>query len=264
VLPIKRNLVNSYVWTADGGQFAETTAVLDTYSEKIGGSYHFQGLGGYSVHGEVDVFGATVGVDFSAMFGGHLDLSVTKTRDAQRSFQVDVTVGGEQDIADTHPDGTGVKRPGKVDAYRWMTYYLAPDPANHDLFFRRVVDPIWLATSADPAAAALRQAQQDAKSPAAWRVLHRVTYVSRVLAAIGDTAPPLERALAALDLASNYELVRTLEPYVRSHAGRYVDFAGAVRSAVAMHLPELLPHVDDVVRFLVLYYGVTDAPQLKP
>ena len=31
--------------------------------ETIGGSYHFQGMAGYSIHGEVDIFGATVGVD---------------------------------------------------------------------------------------------------------------------------------------------------------------------------------------------------------
>ena len=44
VAPIKRDLVNNYMWTADGGQFAETTATLDTYSESVGGAYHFQGM----------------------------------------------------------------------------------------------------------------------------------------------------------------------------------------------------------------------------
>lgn len=37
---------------------------------------------------------------------------------------------------------------------------------------------------------------------------------------------------------------------------------GAVRNAVATYLPDLLPHTDDILAFLVLYYGVSDAPQL--
>jgi len=264
VLPVKRNLVNTYVWTADGGQFAETTQLLDTYSENVSGAYHFQGLAGGTVSADVDIFGVSVNFELSAMFGGHLDLSVTKQMDSQRSFEVDVTTGGEQDITTVKADGTRVKQPGKVDAYRWMTFYLEPEAANHDLFFNRVVDPIWLAESSDPAAAALRQAQQDAKSPAAWRVMHRVTYVSRVLEDVGaaDQAP-VDKAIASLDLTSNYELVRTLEPYVRGRTGSYPDFAQAVRSAVAAHLPDLLPHIGDVLTFLVLYFGVADAPQLN-
>ncbi len=196
------------------------------------------------------------------MFGGHLDLSVTKTLDSQKSFEVDVVAGGEQDI--TTVDGTGqhVKAPGKVDAYRWLTFYLSPRPDNYDAFYNQVVDPIWLAQSNDPAAVALRQARQDGKRPAAWRVLHRVTYVSRVLAPVGSVQQPLEQALASLNISSNHELIRTLEPFVRGRTAQYHDFVAAVRQAVTTYLPELLPHIDDIVGFMVLYYGVGDAPQL--
>ena len=124
------------------------------------------------------------------------------------------------------------------------------------------VDPIWLAQSNDPAAVALRQARQDGKRPAAWRVLHRVTYVSRVLAPADTTQQPLEQALATLNISSNYELIRTLEPFVRGRTGQYADFVAAVRNAVTTYLPDLLPHIDDIVAFVVLYYGVSDAPQL--
>jgi hypothetical protein len=41
----KRNLVNTYVWTADGGLFAETVQTMDSLQEKIGGSYKFKGMG---------------------------------------------------------------------------------------------------------------------------------------------------------------------------------------------------------------------------
>src|SRR5215468_4142162 len=123
--------------------------------------------------------------------------------DSEQSFEVDVVVGGEQDI--TTADGTGryVKAPGKVDAYRWLTFYLSPRTDNYDAFYDQVVDPIWLEQSSDPAAAALRQARQDGKRPPAWRVLHRVTYVSRVLAAVDSVQQPLEKALAALNIGSN-------------------------------------------------------------
>jgi hypothetical protein len=261
--PVKRDLVNTYVWTADGGQFAQTTATLDSYSESVGGSYHFQGLAGGTVSADVDIFGAAVSFELSAMFGGHLDLSVTKTMDSERAFEVDATAGGEQDITVLDSSGGHVKAPGKVDAYRWLTFYLAPRTDNHDAFFNQVVDPIWLEQSSDPAAAALRQARQDSKRPAAWRILHRVTYVSRVLAPVATDQQPLEQALAALDISSNYELIRTLEPFVRGRIGSYPDFVAAVRSAVATYLPDLLPHLTDIIGFLVLYYGVADSPMLS-
>jgi hypothetical protein len=35
-----------------------------------------------------------------------------------------------------------------------------------------------------------------------------------------------------------------------------------VRRAVASYLPDLQPHVDHILAYLVLYYGVSDAPQL--
>ena len=68
--------------------------------------------------------------------------------------------------------------PGKVDAYRFMTFYLAPEESSFQEFFQTVVDRYWLRTSGDRSAVLLRQIE---KSPnKVWRVLHRVTYVSRV------------------------------------------------------------------------------------
>ena len=99
--------------------------------------------------------------------------------------------------------------------------------------------------------------------PAAWRILHRVTYVSRVLGAVATAqATPLEQSLQTLDIQSNYELIKTLEPFVRDKAARYVDFAAAVRRAVITYLPDLQPHLDQILAYLVLYYEVGDAPQL--
>ena len=261
--PVHHDLVNTYVWTAAGGQFAETQQSLDSYDETVGGAYSFQGLAGGSISVDVSILTVDATFDLQAMFGGHLELSVQKEANSQLSFGVTSTCNPEQDISIVDPTGSRTMQPGKVDAYRYMTFYLSPKTDHHDLFFNQVVDPIWLTQSNDPAAAALRQARQDAKRPAVWRILHRVTYVSRALGPVATAqATPLEQALQTLDIQSNYELIKTLEPFVRDKAARYVDFAAAVRRAVVTYLPDLQPHLDQIVAYLVLYYGVGDAPQL--
>ena len=195
----KRNLVNTYVWTAAGGQFAEEEQTLDTISETTGGNYSFKGLAG--ITGGLNLEAGPVSLDFelSALFGGHLNLEVTKAMDSQTSFGVQSTATPEARIAQPDSHGRPVRQPGKVDAYRYMTFYLEPAADHHDAFFGQVIDPIWLQQSGDPAAAALRQAQQPGKRPPCWRVLHRVTYVSRVLPVL--RAQPGRAADARADAA---------------------------------------------------------------
>ena len=158
--------------------------------------------------------------------------------------------------------GKHVKAPGKVDAYRWLTFYLAPRTGQ----LRRVLQPgrrpDLAGAEQRPGSGALRQARQDGKRPAAWRVLHRVTYVSRVLAPVGSGQHRSSRRWPSLDIASNYELIRTLEPFVRG-PHRPVPRLRRRRAQRGHHLPpDLLPHIDDILAFLVLYYDVRDAPQL--
>jgi hypothetical protein len=138
-----------------------------------------------------------------------------------------------------------------------MTFYLQPRVQHFDLFFNQVVDPIWLATSADPAAAALRGAQQKGTRPECWRVLHRVTFVSRVLEPIKSKPGTLEHAMRSVDIDSNYELVRILDPFVRDKANDYDVFVAGVTAAIEAYLPDLRTHTADIVSFLVGYYGVT-------
>jgi hypothetical protein len=125
------------------------------------------------------------------------------------------------------------------------------------MFFNQVVDPIWLAQGDDPGAVALRETQQATARPPCWRVLHRVTFVSRILAPVSPQADPFTQALRALDLNSNYELIKTLEPYVTGHTASYGDFADAVAKAVARRLPDLGGHLVEVTSYLAQYYGVT-------
>ena len=254
----KRNLVNTYVWTAAGGFFAETQDLMDSRAESTGGSFSFSASVGGSVTTDFTLFGASFDLDVSAKVGAHLELEVSKRIDTDTDFGVAVAVTPESDI--THLDATGrhVPQPGKVDAYRFMTFYMAPSGDHHDLFFQQVVDPIWLDQSPDPAAAALRQARQPAQQPACWRVLHRVTYVSRILAPISPQADAFTQAMRALDLSSNYELVRTLGPYLTGRTASYGDFVLAVRQAVNRRLPDLVGHLDQVTSYLAQYYGLQE------
>ncbi|MEU1125678.1 hypothetical protein ABZ371_19455 [Streptomyces sp. NPDC005899] len=153
--------------------------------------------------------------------------------------------------------GKPVLVPGKVDAYRFLTFYLGETSANFDDFYHKVVDPTWLQGSNAPDAAALRQTRQSSAKPPCWRILHRVTYISRVLAPVPPPgAPPLEKAMRTENIASNYELIKRLEPYVRPAATSSADPAAATRNALTAHLPELAPHAAEITEYLGHYFGM--------
>jgi len=267
---LRRNLVNTYVWTVDGGLFAETQQTMDGKVETSGGSYDFTGKGGFDFVYAGSISKVATVFELNAMFVGHHHLSVSKNKDSKNAYQVNVSLENvERDIYERDAnnavllDTTDPKRPKplktpyKVDAYRFMTFYLEPNSDHFDLFFNRIVDPIWLAQSDDPAAAALREARDDGKKPACWRIMHRVTYVSRILPRFDDSSPPsLEKSLQALDIDSNYELIKQLEPYVSNKRSSYAEFADAVRETIKLNLPELQPHTGDVIKYIGQYFGI--------
>ncbi|MFJ6619638.1 LamG-like jellyroll fold domain-containing protein [Kitasatospora sp. NPDC091335] len=261
------DLANTYVWTADGGFFAETTTTTDSVSETTAGSYTVKDMATVGAEFGFKVFGIGIGAQLDASLGGSHSVTRTRSRDASRSYALDVTCSPSGDLqaysadgqARFAPDGSSRRVPGKVDAYRFMSFYLHESGDNFDDFFHKVVDPIWLATSSAPNAAALRQTRQSDRKPPCWRVLHRVTFVSRILPPVpAADAPPLEQDLIRADIASNYELVRRLDPYVRHASGSTTALAEAVRAALATHLPQILPHEEAVRRFLADYYGVVE------
>ncbi|HSF85728.1 MAG TPA: LamG-like jellyroll fold domain-containing protein [Acidimicrobiia bacterium] len=266
----KRSLVNRYVWTADGGLFAESEETLAARSETLGGSYEFQGMGGLFTDLTFAVFSMGFKFELDLMIGGHLNRTVTKSEETEETFGLSVDLGGVEsdtylrnargelvmDLSDSR-NPKPKRQPGRVDAYRFMSYYLEPTADAFDTFFNKVVDPIWLEQSSDPAAAALREAKQDAKRPPAWRIMHRVTYVSRVLPEFSADAPPsLEKTMRRLEIDSNYELIRLLEPFVVDHLGSEEEFAVAVDQAVGTYVPELKPHLPEIKSYLRLYFGV--------
>ncbi len=191
----RRNMVNTYVWTAEGGFYAEEEQFSSIRQESWGGSYQFLGKGGVYVEAK---FSAGYGFfgELDALFGGHINVEVQKSLEEKRAFGVHVDVQGEGCLNRWDKQQgcyTAELCPGKVDAYRFMTFYLAPCADSFGRFFDEIVDPEWLngqgkyAAEYGPNARALREARS--KNNQVWRVLHRVTYVSRILPSFEPARP---------------------------------------------------------------------------
>jgi PKD repeat protein len=283
----KRNLANTYVWTADGGLFAETQETLDVIQETSGGSYSFKGLAGGFADLSLAIGGAGIKFELEMMFGGHLNLQATKSQESETGFSLDVNVDKVErdvflrdaagDVLFDHSNPLtpkALRHPGRVDAYRFMSFYLEPQPDHFDLFFDRVVDPLWLEQSGDANAIALRGLRDTHKNsqskPPCWRIMHRVTFVSRVLPPVGSQKPlpALESKMRELSIDSNFELIKRLDPFVADKVDDFGQFSRAVEDAIATYLPELQEHLATITEFMLLYYGVVetvsigDSPEL--
>merc|ERR1711892_1091383 len=124
------------------------------------------------------------GLELSSMSGKHVEAIKTKSKETEKTYELCVKLAPDSNLqiycseeekeyyssggyiinsdgALYKEDGkTPVLRPGKVDAYRFMTFYLEPTKDNFEDFFQKVVDPIWIDQSTDPEALALRSANQ--------------------------------------------------------------------------------------------------------
>ncbi|MBD2252704.1 LamG-like jellyroll fold domain-containing protein [Nostoc parmelioides] len=274
----KRNLVNSYIWTADGGLYAESTETTDVQQESTSGAYSFTGNGSINASGSFAIGSVTLDLEAKASFGGSLNLTKSKTKEASQSFKIEVKNNTQADLQRFQMDDRGnlmrdevgrpirvydangnpLDAPGKVNAYRFLSFYLTPNTENYDTFFNTVVDRKWLEESNSPNAIALRQARQPQGGPACWRIFHRVTFVSRILPEFPDpTAPPLDRAIENTDLSSSYELIKLVEPFVRNATAHAAQFDAAARNAIRVYLPELSEGLtQEVVLTLANYFGV--------
>jgi hypothetical protein len=220
----RRNMVNTYVWTADGGFYAEEEQFSSIRQESLGGSYHFLGQIGQYADANLSAGGVGFFLEVDALFGGHINTTVSKSEEEKAAFGLHVDVQGEGFLNRWEGDAdkqeghyTAEPCPGKVDAYRFMTFYLAPKPQNFDRFFEEIVDPEWLngqgkyAAEYGANARALRQARF--KPNEVWRVLHRVTYVSRIPPRFEPTpveAVPIDVRRPA-NIEANIGLIREIE-----------------------------------------------------
>lgn len=261
----QRNLVNTYVWTVEGGFYAESTEVAETQQETYTHETSLSLGGG---------FGVAYGVESVAAFeqkslfssGSSFTLTKSKTKESSTSFGLDVSVdvptSPRYKYAGT--DGRsltkGLINSGTVDAYRFMSFYLEPKGKNFTDLFTKVIDPIWLDESPDPNAQALRQARGNIeKAKPCWRIMHRVTYVSRILPEFQPEAPPsLEKSLRVAGIESNYMLIKKFEPYV-AHISDSGSFFTKIEEIIDIQLPEFAAYKQQIKHYLALYFNIDQA-----
>ena len=197
VLAGKRNIVNTYVWDADGGLRTETQSFASTAEHTIGGSFSLDASLGFEGH-----FGFGAKVELSASANMNLTQSVSKTQSTSTGIELNVDLSGVEATGITNHDDLPVLPGEKVDRYRFMTFYLEGNTRNFHDFWSYVVDPEWLRGNGEEARA-LRQAM--GKANKTWRVLHRVTYVERpALQGIGREVREVGQLDAATQRILNY------------------------------------------------------------
>jgi hypothetical protein len=258
----QRNLVNTYAWTIEGGFYAESTEVAETQQETYANTTTLE-MGGKLGFGLEMVVGS--GFEHKSLFssGSSFALTKTKTKSSSKSFGLDVKLSLPTSPryryagVDRRTLTGGLIKPGTVDAYRFMSFYLEPKAQNFFDLFTQVIDPIWLEESADPSAIALRQARGKSElARPCWRVMHRVTFVSRVLPQFQPEAPPsLEKSMQVSGIESNYMLIKRFEPYIANLADSNAFFT-KIEEIINGQLPELIPHKKQVKSYLALYYNI--------
>ncbi|MGR3938295.1 LamG-like jellyroll fold domain-containing protein [Streptomyces sp. BRA346] len=179
----KRNLVNTYVWTAAGGSYAEQMSTMNVYTESYGALSSRTGKAGavFDIEMSFPVWGFYL--DFDYLYSWATEVNVVRSKETSAAFSLSATAEPDGFLSAPQIDGDQItfsSQPaeGKVDGYRYLAFYLAPTTDNFDELRDRVIDPAWYRGSRDPAAVALREATAAANG--AWRVLYRVTHVSRI------------------------------------------------------------------------------------
>jgi hypothetical protein len=168
----KRNIVNTYVWDADGGLRTEAQSFANTIEHSIGGDFSLNAALGRE--DKLRVSGAAV--ELEAFTTVNLTQTMTKSETRSRAMQLNVSLQGVEGKGITNHNDLPLLPGEKVNRYRFMSFYLDGSTNNFHDFFNYVVDPEWLASNSE-SARALRQAR--GKANKTWRVLHRVTYVER-------------------------------------------------------------------------------------
>ncbi|OXM45210.1 LamG domain-containing protein [Amycolatopsis alba] len=260
-----RGIANRYVWTASGGLHTETEQFSAVHERVYTGFDDYTHLTGLS--GEI-TFTAQVGLfgSIDALFGGHLKVQVGKSENRSRGLSLAVTCPGDPMLQGYRPgDGyTPGYCPGKVEAYRFMSFYLPPSADNSDTFYHQVIDKEWLNSSSDPDAVALRNVQFTGQG--AWRLLHRVTYVSRVPPQF-DTNPDQTVApepVRAIDLADNPLLIELVQDEVAAKNPTPADIGTGVANVLAPLDGHAASKLGNLVPWWAAFLTATRQPKPDP
>ena len=224
----KRNLVNTYVWSADNGVFIESEQSLSTWEETFASQLNFDSSYGINTDISLVAGGLSVGGSANVLFGYHLQNQLSKSQSVSRGLGIDLKNNCEGILGWYNPlsqdydyDAKGMtipSVPGKVNGYRFKTFYLAPtnDAFNH--FFDTVVDPKWLQEDDSPEAKAIREARGNATQT--WRLFHRVPYVSRVPGATKIPVESIKTKISAINPEANQLVIGHLSGR-RHHSEKY-------------------------------------------
>jgi hypothetical protein len=200
----KRNIVNTYVWDADGGLRTESQSFANTVEHTVGGSFSMEGVLGFE--SDFDILGANF--ELTAQATVHCTQTMTKTEQHSRALALNIDLSGVEGTGVTDYNDNPILPGEKVGRYRFMSFYLEGDTQHFNDFFAKVVDPEWLQSNSEEARA-LRQIDLS-KPNKTWRVLHRVTYVERpALMGFGqDTRALVAGEAAQPDIADTLALLQ--------------------------------------------------------
>jgi hypothetical protein len=258
----KRNIVNTYVWTIDGGFYEDNTQVLESTQEVFNNGCDFTVGGGMGYSLEVGS-GLAINHSFNVSNDNSLAVTRTKTKDSSTSWEVNVNLSlpTSPRIVQEFENGnvsfkTDLIDAGTVDAYRFMTFFLEPSAENCDDLFSKVVDPIWLQRQNDAYAKMFANMKNTDKQPYSWRIMHRVTYVSRIPQK-NALKGSLEQKIKVNNIGSNYLLIKLLEPYVNTKV-RAAEFDAQVKKAITNYLPEFTEFEQEIQEYMRDYYGIED------
>ncbi len=212
----KRNIVNTYVWDADGGMRSEEQSFVNTVEHSVGGSFSISGALGL----ELDIMVAAFKGELSALYAGEMVQTMSKSRSGSRGFELHVSLDGIESKGITGADDRPLQPGEKVDRYRFMSFFLEGSSQHFHDFFDYVVDPEWLMSN-DEEARALRQTQAGRPNKA-WRVLHRVTYVERpaLMGFGGDLRKPDTVEEAATEVLNYFDALEQDNGAIKSELGQ--------------------------------------------
>ncbi|MCE8006855.1 LamG-like jellyroll fold domain-containing protein [Aestuariivita sp.] len=234
----QRSLYNTYVWTAAGGQSKEELSVANSYSETYTGASSLKIGAGAEIQAKIGTPVGGVYIESDFMLGNTWTMTATKTEATANGFRLLANVtptdflpapklgkGASGELVFKGYEATAA--PGKVDAYRYMSFLLAPKAANFTAL-TQVVDPNWLNNSTTASANAMREALSDPTEP--WRILYRTTYVSRVPAPFqpvkDDTNAP--NITPPANLPSNAWLIAIIDDQISDDQPTPLEIGAAI------------------------------------
>ncbi len=266
----RRNLVNTYVWTAAGGLFAETTSTTDQVTEVTGRHLHRQrqphlrrerGVRrlwrGIRRAASTSPWAAATASPAPRPCRPRRPSAWTSPASPDASLQQMTATGGHPRARRRRPAGPGARPRRRLPLHELLPRHLRRQLRGLLRQGRRPRMAGDAAPTPTPTASG-RPARPTAKPPC-WRILHRVTFVSRVRPVPAPADPPsLTAVMRAQNIASDNALASQLAPYLGTPApASFADLTTTVTTAITAHFPAYAPYTADIINILAGFYSIT-------